>query len=72
MAAEKFSKRVPAVIYKNDCVVVTGQNLLQAFDRLEVAEATAHSIVASHDVGGIVHITPEEVTDLKKAFHLED
>ena len=71
-AAGEFNAHTPALIYKNDCVVVTGSTLLQAFDRLEVAEATAHSILASHDIGKIVHITSEEVNDLKAAFNLVD
>ena len=68
--AEKFSAHVPAIIFKNDCVVVTGETLLQAFDRLEVCEATAASIIAAGDIGDIVHITPEETEQLKTAFHL--
>ena len=71
-AAGQFNAHTPALIYKNDCVVVTGATLLQAFDRLEVAEATAHSILASHDIGSIVHITEDEINDLKKAFNLVD
>jgi L-fuculose-phosphate aldolase len=51
---------------------VTGATLLQAFDRLEVAEATAHSILASNDVGPVVHITDKEIDDIKKAFNLVD
>ena len=42
-----------------------------AFDRLEVMESTAHSIINSAALGSIVHITDEEVEDLKKAFQLE-
>jgi L-fuculose-phosphate aldolase len=71
-AAGQFNAHTPAMIYKNDCVVTTGATLLQAFDRLEVMEATAHSILSSREVGNVVHITPEEVNDLKKAFKLED
>ena len=71
-AAGQFNAHTPAMIYKNDCVVTTGATLLQAFDRLEVMEATAHSILSSREVGKVVHITPEEVNDLKKAFKLED
>jgi len=70
--SKKFNNRVPALIFQNDCVVVTGGTLLQAFDRLEVAEATATSIIASKEVGKIVHITEKEVEDLKTAFHLHD
>ena len=54
------------------CVVTTGKTLLQAFDRLEVAEATAHSIVNAHDIGSIQHITDEELDEIKVAFNLKD
>ena len=70
-AAEKFSPAVPGIIFENECIVMTGKNLLEAFDRLEVAEATAHSIILSHDIGKIVHITDKEIEDLKVAFHLQ-
>ncbi|MBE6958332.1 MAG: hypothetical protein E7447_04190 [Ruminococcaceae bacterium] len=60
------------MIVENSCVVVTGESLLQAFDRLEVMESTAHSIILSKDIGQIVHITEEEVQDLKVAFKLKD
>jgi len=70
--AAAFSEKRPALIFHNDCVVVTGSTLLQAFDRLEVLESTAHSIVDAHDLGEIVHISKEEVDALKSAFHLKD
>ena len=71
-ASKLFSARTPAVIFKNDCVVTTGAGLLQAFDRLEVAEATAHSIISARDAGEVVYIKKEELDDLKVAFRLED
>jgi L-fuculose-phosphate aldolase len=55
--AEKFSEASPAVMVDNECVIVTGSTLLQAFDRLEVMESTAHSIINSMAVGNIVHIS---------------
>lgn len=70
-AAREFGPAHPAVMVEGDCVIVTGSSLLQAFDRLEVLEVTAHSIIDSAPLGQIVHITDEEVEDLKKAFHLE-
>ena len=70
--AEKFSESSPAVMVDNECVIVTGSTLLQAFDRLEVMESTAHSIINSMAVGSIVHISQEEVADLKVAFNLKD
>ena len=70
MAAE-FDVAHPAAIIENDCVIVTGASLLQAFDRLEVMELTANSILDSQSLGDIVHISKEEIADLKVAFHLE-
>ena len=70
--AAVFSEVNPAVMVENECVIVTGSSLLQAFDRLEVMESTAHSIINSGALGKIVHITQDEVEDLKVAFNLKD
>ncbi len=70
--ADEFALSRPALMIENSSVVVTGESLLQAFDRLEVMESTAHSIILSKEIGDIVHITDEEVEDLKVAFHLVD
>ncbi len=70
--ADEFSVSRPVLMLENDCVIVTGESLLQAFDRLEVMESTAHSIILSKEIGDIVHITDEEVDDLKVAFRLKD
>ena len=70
--AAEFSEVCPAVMVENECVIVTGESLLKAFDRLEVMESTAHSIINSAAVGSIVHISQDEVEDLKVAFNLKD
>ncbi|MEE1200462.1 MAG: class II aldolase/adducin family protein [Christensenellales bacterium] len=70
--AQYFSEVTPAALVENDCVIVTGGTLLQAFDRLEVMESTAHSIINASAVGSIVHISKSEIDDLKEAFHLKD
>ena len=70
--AEYFGEATPAAMVDNCCVIVTGNTLLQAFDRLEVMESTAHSIINAAAIGDIVHISNEEVEDLKEAFHLVD
>ncbi len=69
-AAKRISAAVPGIIFENECVVMTGKTLLEAFDRLEVAEATARSIALSRDIGKIVHITDQEIEELKVAFNL--
>ena len=70
--AKDFTVSCPAIMVDNECVIVTGESLLQAFDRLEVMESTAHSIINSMAIGNIVHISQEEVNDLKVAFNLKD
>ena len=70
--AAAFVPASPAMIVENECVIVTGNSLLQAFDRLEVMETTAHSVINSADLGSIVHITGKEIDDLKVAFNLAD
>ena len=70
--AEEFDVSHPVAIVENDCVIVTGNSLLQAFDRLEVMELTANSILDSQSLGSIVHISDSEIAELKIAFHLED
>jgi L-fuculose-phosphate aldolase len=70
--ANAFDEAHPAVMVDNECVIVTGETLLKAFDRLEVMESTAHSIINSSAVGCIVHISDQEVEDLKVAFNLKD
>ncbi|MBO7407462.1 MAG: class II aldolase/adducin family protein, partial [Clostridia bacterium] len=68
MVADMFDNMTPIVLVDNDCVIVTGSSLLNAFDKLEVIEYSAKAIVASRSLGEIVAISDEEVADLRKAF----
>ena len=61
----------PVLIVSNQCVIVTGKNLLNAYDRLEVLEYSAAAIIACKDIGEIVLITPEEIDAINKAFNLK-
>lgn len=70
--AGMFSERTPVLICENNQILVTGNSLLNAFDRLEVTEATAHSILSARDIGSLVHISDAEVGDINEAFHLND
>ncbi|BBH24847.1 L-fuculose-phosphate aldolase [Paenibacillus baekrokdamisoli] len=68
--AAVFVENTPIVIVENNCVIVTGQNLLTAFDRLEVAEYSAKSVISSFSIGEIVHINDKSIKDIDSAFHL--
>ena len=72
VTSKAFDPAHPAMMVENNCVIVTGNSLLQAFDRLEVLEATAHSLINASALGGVDRISDEEVEDLKKAFNLVD
>jgi len=71
MFAEVFSKSTPVALVENDCVIVTGSTLLQAFDRLEVAEYSAKALIDTHVLGEMIRINAEETKAIEKAFKLE-
>ncbi|WP_159881461.1 class II aldolase/adducin family protein [Paenibacillus puerhi] len=68
--ADMFEAHTPIVIVENNCVIVTGSSLLNAFDRLEVAEYSAKSIIDARALGPIVHIEDTHIRDIDKAFGL--
>lgn len=71
MVARSFSERTPIVLVENDCIIVTADSLLNAFDRLEVAEYSAKAIIDSYSLGDIVPISDDEIKDIEKAFNLK-
>ena len=62
----------PVLLIENKSVMVTGASMLQVFDRLEVMEMTAASILNAQALGTIAHIPSGEIAALETAFHLED
>ncbi|WP_187261233.1 class II aldolase/adducin family protein [Pontibacter beigongshangensis] len=65
---EILSTDNPAVMIRNDSVLVTGDKLLQTFDRLEVAEFSAKSLVMCAPFGKMVPISDEQVEELRSVF----
>lgn len=70
--AAEFDNAHPVLLIENKSVIVTGASMLQVFDRLEVMEMTAASILDAQALGTIAHIPSDEIAALKTAFHLED
>ncbi|MEN8202306.1 MAG: class II aldolase/adducin family protein [Bacteroidota bacterium] len=66
--AKMFTTDTPAVIIRNDSIIVTGDKLLQTFDRLEVAEFSAKSLIMSQPLGALVPINNDQIEDLRKKF----
>ena len=68
--AEMVSLSTPVAMVQNDCVLVAGTDVLNAFDRLEVAEFSAKSLIDTAVIGNLVPIGDEEIRDLEVAFSL--
>ncbi len=66
--ADALAKHTPILLLKNDSVLVTGKSVLETFDRLEVAEFSAASLIDSHAIGRLVPIQEQELQDLKDKF----
>jgi L-fuculose-phosphate aldolase len=68
--AEMVSLRRPVLLVQNDCVLTVGTDILNAFDRLEVAEFSAKSLIDTAVLGPLVPIGDAEIADLEIAFGL--
>jgi L-fuculose-phosphate aldolase len=58
----------PAVLVRNAGVLVVGKNPLDAFDRLEVLEATAEAILGGRVLGESFSIPDQGIEELIRAF----
>jgi L-fuculose-phosphate aldolase len=71
LISDNISSSSPVVLVENDSVISTGNSLINAFDRLEVAEFTANTIIHAKMIGEIVMISDKEVEDINVAFNLK-
>lgn len=62
--AAELSGKVPALLLQNDGLLVTGADVIQAYDRLEVAEASAGCLIDSLSLGGPIPIDADEILKL--------
>lgn len=69
--ATMVSSRTPVALIQNDCVLTLGASVLQAFDRLEVLEFSARSLIDTLPLGALVPMGDEALDDLRRAFSLE-
>ena len=66
--ARAVSPRTPIALLENDGVLVLGASVLEAFDRLEVLEATSEALINSRLIGDVAPMSDEVIDDLKRAF----
>jgi len=55
----------------NNGVMVVGESVLAAFDKLEVLEHSAEAVLDAQPIGGHVAMSQDIIDDLIEAFHLE-
>ena len=55
----------PAALVANDCVNVTGKDLIGCFDRLEITEYMAHSLIWATSLGGVRELPEKDLRDLR-------
>jgi L-fuculose-phosphate aldolase len=63
-----ITERNPVVILENDAVLATGRTILEAYDRLEVAEATANALLSARRLGEFRPIDDAAVAEIEAAF----
>jgi L-fuculose-phosphate aldolase len=66
--AALISPREPALIVENGGVLVTGRDVLEAYDRLEVLESTAEAIINSRALGPMATMPDAVIRELEAAF----
>jgi len=68
--ARMVSLNRPVLLAQNDCILTVGSSVLNAFDRLEVAEYSARSLIDGVAIGQYVPIGNDEIRALERAFSL--
>lgn len=68
--AKSLTPRSPVLLLENDAVLAVGKSITEAFDRLEVAEFTAKSILQAKALGELVPIGEAEIKAIDKKFKL--
>ncbi len=71
LAAKMSVKKCPVLLIENEGALIVGRNLLEAFDRLEVLEATAEALQLSRPLGPLVPMPDSALTELRVAFGME-
>jgi len=61
----------PAAVLSNNGVMVVGNSVLAAFDKLEVLECSAEAVLDAQPIGGHVAMSQEIIDELIEAFGLK-
>jgi L-fuculose-phosphate aldolase len=64
--ARKLSHNTPVLLIENDCVLTTGRDPFQAFDRLEVLDFTARTLLFAARIGRIKPLGDQRLSELDR------
>ena len=67
--ANALSTKSPALIIDNECVITIGKNITKAFDRLEVLDYSARSVIMAKAVADIKPIDQSQVDEINDTFN---
>ncbi len=66
--AATMTPAFPVALIQNDCALVLGKSILDAFDRLEVLESTAEAVILSYAIGQLHPMDDAAINELVQAF----
>jgi len=66
--SKTLGKETPVLLIENEAIISLGSGLLEAYDRLEVAEFTASSLIDAETLGGLVEMDDEAIDELNRVF----
>ena len=71
IASEVSLGKRPVVLIENEGAVVLGRDILDAFDRLEVLEATTEALLLARPLGPVVPMPDAAIAELRRVFKVE-
>jgi L-fuculose-phosphate aldolase len=66
--AQRVSPEQPVLLLENDGALVVGSTVIEAFDRLEVLESTAETLIDGRALGHVRQLPREVIDELSQAF----
>lgn len=68
LTATALDETTPVVLVESACAVVTGASPFAVFDRLEVAESTARSILDASAIGGMKPLADDVLEEIRRVY----
>ncbi len=72
LAARMDLRTCPVLLIENEGALIVGRTLLEAFDRLEVLEATAEALQLARPLGALAPMPDSALAELRRAFGMDE